>query len=373
MTGTPGHETAQRPPDHPATASASASAQWAAPPWSAHHISGPPPVGAPAIAPADGYGQYGPPTGFTSRISALGARASAGIVPLRPLTFAEIYDGAFRAIRGNPGVMLGISAVVYGVLAGLYVLLSGPLTSVVRAGGSVGGPHVSSALAAVGTMALGGIGAIMLAGPAICSVSESVVGRQIGISEVWRRTRRHLLRLVGAALLTAIVGGVGLGTVLLAVGLLGATSGAFEGSLVLTFLVLPFVALGLIVAVSWLAVRFLLAAPVIVLEGAGVLTGMKRSWKLTRGYFWRTFGLVVLTVVLLWTVLGFTAVPVAAVVSFLAAELTWLAPILTALALSVALAAATPFCSSIIALVYIDIRMRTEGLDVMLAQQIGEA
>ena len=35
-----------------------------------------------------------------------------GVIPLRPLGVGEILDGAISYIRANPGVTLGLSAVV---------------------------------------------------------------------------------------------------------------------------------------------------------------------------------------------------------------------------------------------------------------------
>src|SRR5690625_3944619 len=60
------------------------------------------------------YGQYGAPTAAMAPPIA----AQPGIIPLRPLTLGEIYDGAFRAVRTNPGVMFGLAAVIVGAKMG---------------------------------------------------------------------------------------------------------------------------------------------------------------------------------------------------------------------------------------------------------------
>src|SRR5699024_10998969 len=54
------------------------------------------------------YGQYGQqPGGFPP---AWGPAPQPGIIPLRPLTIREIYDGAIRSIRTDPAVMFVLSA-----------------------------------------------------------------------------------------------------------------------------------------------------------------------------------------------------------------------------------------------------------------------
>src|SRR4029079_4528506 len=54
-----------------------------------------------------------PPTGpaVPPQIPMLTAH-KPGIVPLRPLTFPDILDGAFKAVRFNPKSMVGLSALV---------------------------------------------------------------------------------------------------------------------------------------------------------------------------------------------------------------------------------------------------------------------
>ncbi len=52
-----------------------------------------------------------------------------GIVPLRPLTLGELYDGAFGAVRHNPAVALGLTAIVMIVAVIIGTLVSIPLTT----------------------------------------------------------------------------------------------------------------------------------------------------------------------------------------------------------------------------------------------------
>ncbi|MEK8228082.1 hypothetical protein NKG05_21340 [Oerskovia sp. M15] len=56
---------------------------------------------------------YGPPA--FAGMPYVPPASKPGIIPLRPLSLGEIFDGAFGAIRSNPKVMLGMSATVIAV------------------------------------------------------------------------------------------------------------------------------------------------------------------------------------------------------------------------------------------------------------------
>src|SRR5665811_2233450 len=64
---------------------------------------GPPPTGLPVQ-----------PHGAMQQIPMLTAH-KPGIVPLRPLQFGDILDGAVKAVRFNPKSMVGLSAIVLAV------------------------------------------------------------------------------------------------------------------------------------------------------------------------------------------------------------------------------------------------------------------
>ena len=60
-----------------------------------------------------------------------------------------------------------------------------------------------------------------------------------------------------------------------------------------------FLGLGLLVLGAWLGVKLALVPSVIVLEHAGIRTAIARSWRLTDGSYWRTFGVLLLVGVIL--------------------------------------------------------------------------
>src|SRR5690349_9100119 len=119
------------PPPGRATPATPPAPSWGGPTPAWGHPAAPQPWGWPA--PAEWGAPAGPPTGWSPPPG-----RGPGIVPLRPLTIGEIYDGAIRAIRSNPRTMVGFSAIVVSLLTLLATvpqayfvsaLLNSPLTT----------------------------------------------------------------------------------------------------------------------------------------------------------------------------------------------------------------------------------------------------
>ncbi len=108
---------------------------------------------------------------------------------------------------------------------------------------------------------------------------------------------------------------------------------------------------------------FSLTAPAIVVEGLGPIAGARRSWRLVWRRFWpcvltivvATFGATVLTSV-------FAFIPLAAA-QLLPAPLDWIAMGIIRAAVGMLV---TTALVSVSVLLYLDLRIRTEGLDIEL-------
>jgi len=133
---------------------------------------------------------------------------------------------------------------------------------------------------------------------------------------------------------------------------------------------------------SYLYIKFSVAPPAMVLENLGVFASIGRSWSLTRGNFWRLFGINILTNIIISMVTGVfsdvvvllgtfsTVVASSSTNDFMGAlSITFIiSMVMTAISLLITL----PFSSSVNALLYIDLRMRKEGLDVELRNAVAE-
>ncbi|GAA4288956.1 glycerophosphoryl diester phosphodiesterase membrane domain-containing protein [Georgenia daeguensis] len=324
------------------------------------------------------YGQYGSaaaqqvPRGF-------GGAAQPGIVPLRPLNVGEILDGGFRAIRANPRVMFGLSLLVMGATAVIEAVVLGllvggalPLLDPTASPESLAAFGAGSVLGGLATVAGVYIASIVLTAILIISVSQSVIGRVATAGEVWANAKGQVWRLVGLTLL------LGVGWVVVVVGLAvvaallgsGAVAAFGESAPVLVALVIFVLVVAALVGMSFFAVRLTLSAPALMLERTGVIQSLRRSWSLTRGHFWRIFGSLALALIIISVISYALMIPVTVGMAFIGDEMTALVvTLVVSTVLQVLLSAlTTPFLAAVLALVYIDVRMRKEGLDVELAR-----
>ena len=121
---------------------------------------------------------------------------------------------------------------------------------------------------------------------------------------------------------------------------------------------------------------FTLPVPALMLEPVGVFGAVARGFTLTRQQFWRTFGIGLLTVIVVsiaGAMLGFPIGIVGQIATLaVGAQYALLLLVVTqALQQVVTAAFATPFTSSVTSLQYLDQRMRKEAYDVELMQQAG--
>lgn len=351
---------------------------YGSPPSGRHGADQPPtPAGADWAAPAGGFFLAPKP----------------GIIPLRPLSIGEIISGAFESLRANPRAMFLPSLIVLtatGVLSAVMNYLGTSLLfsrlGVILDSSDV---QVSRILPVfMGSFASQIVGALLtalattiLTGLLIVAVSRSVLGRIATPGEVWERTRGRILPLIGQTLLITLITVIAdtiilvIGIVLIAViatSIMGPDPGA--GAIIATVLVALALTVLVLIAAVFLIVRLSLAPAALMLENTGVVEGIGRSWALTRGSFWRVLGILALAGLItglvtgtlsfgLGMVFGIISVGLPATQPFVSAVTVLLTSILSALVL--------PFTAAVTALTYIDLRMRTEGLDVELRQAAG--
>lgn len=310
-------------------------AEWATP--------GGRPVGQPAGRVPAGYG--GTAGSGTAGRGTTGASAAAGSIPLRPLSTGDILDGTFATIRRNPRTVLGLSVIfvtareIVTVLAeALAGQLPTPVLTVRQGSTAELGATISGGF---GFLLAAVVGAV-LTGMVVVVVTEDVVGRQVGMAEVWRRVRKD--RRLGALLVTAVLAGA-----------------------------LPYLGLVLLVVPGILAWGgWALSTPALIVERLGPLSALRRSWRLVQPDFGRVWGIRALSVLiglLMRVLLVLPFVAAAALVTTLmhtGADQPMPLPALVVLVLG-NIAAGTviaPFEAGVLALLYVDRRMRAEGLDI---------
>lgn len=295
-----------------------------------------------------------------------------GVIPLRPLSLSDIFNGAVTYIRANPKATLGLTTVV--VIAAQIVALIlqvGPL-AFTGALGPLRGEDASAA-ALLGTSASGlagaiatGLSAILLNGMLTVVVGRAVFGSTITIGETWERVRGRLLALIGFTALEVVGAVLLIGLVVLII-----VGVAVLGNGAAAFLVGAPLVLGLIALLMYLGTMLAFAPPLIVLERLDIVSAIKRSFQLIRGGFWRVLGIWLLAQLVAGLIAGAVAVPFSfgGQILLISAEST--GAVLTSLVLlavgsAIGQIITAPFTAGVVVLLYTDRRIRAEAFDLVL-------
>jgi hypothetical protein len=305
-----------------------------------------------------------------------------GIVPLRPLSVGEVLDGSFSTIRKYPRIVFGFAAVL-SVVAQLIRLLVGlALNNVPGTFGSTSfstgdvnndseNVHtVATSLAgSAATLAVDALCVAILAGVVTGVVGKAVIGQRADGREIIAAVRRRWFGLLVVSVLAEILPWTPF--VLIIVGIvLGAIStglGIFVGVIG---------GLAALVLGPLLWGRLAVAVPIFILERRGPGASIARSWRLVKGAFWRTWGLRALVQLIVSVAASILSIPL--VLILIPSALNGKTPSTAALVLLVIFGAVVwmltqPLIAASLTLIYIDRRMRAEGLDVQLTQSARAA
>ncbi len=283
---------------------------------------------------------------------------------LRPLSVADLIDEIFRLYRRNFALLFGLTAVVWLPASVLFAL---GFAIVGRASTRIAPLEISDLATGVAVLLVGAaIGIVtfpLLVGATTHAVAERHLDRATTVGEAVRAAVRAFWRLVAGYF---IVGLAAVGAVTaLAVG--GIAAGVLVGGVAGVILAI-LIAAAATVASVWIVVTWALLPQAVVLEGAGVFPALGRSAGLVNGARWRVIGLNFLLgmigVVLFSIPSAFVSVilaplPIPQNASFA------LAQVVAALAQAVYY----PVQLGTMTLLYFDLRVRREGLDLALAAQ----
>jgi hypothetical protein len=287
-----------------------------------------------------------------------------------------MLEATFSVLRRYPAATLGSSAVVVGVVSLAQLLLVLPLierlSPVLEAAEDGDTNRLLNEVSAVpwAALALGGLLVGLLSGLLAIVVGQSAVGTPLGLAGAWRRALPRLPRLLAGVLLVVLV----------AVSVWAATAVLWALAIWLDS-ALGYVVVGLatvLVSVPltiYLSVKVSLTTPALALESTaegaiGPVTALRRSWALVRGAWWRTLGILLLGAILAGALSQVIAIPLGVIVS--AVPLTATAAIVAGVVTAgLGQAVAQPISGLVLALVYVDRRIRTENLDSALARAAG--
>jgi hypothetical protein len=300
-------------------------------------------------------------------------------------------------LRRNPRPVVGFSLVLHLILAVVNIAVTALFTTAALARyfdalnsfastGELSSSNVaaagSSLLVAFGTSFVAGLLAFaadtILQGVITTEVARGTLGEKLPLAALWTRTRGRLAALFGWAgivigatvVILAIL--VGIVALLVSLGTGGVIAGVLLGILFL---------FGSVVAGVWLTTKLSLVPSALVIERLGIRRSIARSWSLTRGFFWRTFGIEILVGAIVAVAAYIIEVPVTIIVELVTqvdhptgvaagtATLTTafgVSAIVSGIVAALIATVTAIISTAATSLIYIDLRIRKEGLDLAL-------
>ena len=341
-------------------------------------------AGLPAYPPPPpGYGlpRYGQP-GYGGWNTA----PAPGGVPLRPLSLGDIFNGAVTLARRNLAATFGLTAIVmsvYGVAAALtervYLTRLASFQQTFQPGQQPTQQQVSDLFSSlfgvvvpvvVGLLVLSLLVYAALTGLLSVVIGRGILGNKVSLSQVWRagRVGAVLVALVLLLLLgvvpPAVIALAVLGLAALHVAPAAIAVGVLGG-------------LGVAVYELVLLIRLSLTLPTLVLERISPAAAIRRSWQLSNRSFWRLLGILLLTLLVVVVATYVLTIPVFVAEALIsgsgglltASASTSIVSLLVSIAGSIVAATVTmPFAAGVVVLLYADMRIRREGLDLTLRE-----
>jgi hypothetical protein len=268
---------------------------------------------------------------------------------LRPLGVGEILDAAIKAYSRNARTLITIAAIVgipFELLNGVIQLSTVSSADQVGSFGVSTGGSMSTTISHaqlagfVLTTGVGFLVTLVVTAATVKAVGDAYLGGTPGVGDSLRFALRRTRSLIWLYLLEAIA-----------------------LTFALVFLVVPAV---------WLGVAWALATPALLIEDVRGRKALRRSFRLVRGRWWPVFGVELMALV----IVGVASVVVSGVLTAIPLAVDGSSVLLRVIASTVssafAVALVQPVEGAITTILYIDLRVRKEGLDVaLLASRLG--
>ena len=338
-----------------------------------------------------GYPGYGPPADWN-------AAPAPGGIPLRPLGLGDILTGAVTCMRRNPAATFGLSTIVmtlYGAGTAVFEVAERAQLSKLDAFQSAAQAGQQLTQAQINHL-FGGLFGVLLPvtlGLALLSllltatltgmlsivVGRAVLGHTTSLREATRAGRAGAV--IAASLLLLLIAICVPLPVALVVTVLALLHLAVVAVLVGVLCGLASIVLGLL-----LLIRLSITLPALVLEGISPRRAVARSFELSRGSYWRMFGILLVTELVVAVASGLVSLPFT-IASFATSgysgffsasafsagvHISAAAVVLAAIGGIVAGAITTPVTAGVLALLYTDLRIRREGFGQALRNAAEE-
>jgi len=246
-------------------------------------------------------------------------------------------------------LLVALPALVWSLVTGIYRLNSASYANLFTTTGSATPSFNSQQFSnLLGILALGLIGGFFLLpislGAVFRAITDVALGRPATIGSVLRETLARYLPLLGL---------VALGILMLIGWIIAETIG---------FILLILPGFAVLCAAIYLAVRWSLVVAAMMAEDIGPIRGLGRSWNLVSGSWWRTFG-ILLIVWVLQVIITYGLFILFGVIAALFSTGDFQAA-LVQVGGTLLSAVVSPIAYIAITLLYFDLRVRKEGLDL---------
>ncbi|WP_124054136.1 glycerophosphoryl diester phosphodiesterase membrane domain-containing protein [Arcanobacterium ihumii] len=312
------------------------------------------------------------------------------VIPLHPLGVGETLDAVLRLIKFNPVAFIAFPVIVgliFSVVSSGFIAIFGestflsslqdPTSFSAEASIELVGSYAFMTTLILAFFSLLQTSIITIAGARV--TLASVRGKKLPLSETFKLVAykfwNNFFKLIATTILLGLVYFAAFFVVgLIVVSIIAATapSGPDDvsgGTIALIFL-LFFLLMLLFLAFS---IRVMLAPTAVVIEGAGPIEAIKRSWNLTRGSFFHILGLIVLTI-FFGIAVGIIFMIIFAIVGGITASTgSSGAQIATLISFSLSMligsALIVPFTTALTNMVYINMRFRRENFHQQLLME----
>lgn len=265
---------------------------------------------------------------------------------LRPLGIGELLEAAGRAAVAHRAALWPIAACIVlplQVLAGIITAATLPDDELVTLSESDDVLTFADDLGTffAGTAAVGLLQGVMLL--LVCAASVRALGQAwLGHAPDGRASLGFALRRLPVLVAVAVL--------------------AFLASMAGLLL--------LFVGAIWLAVAFSVASPAVMVERRGPFAALGRSFRLVHGRWWATFATLLVAYLAVTIVAGILQ----AILAAIGGTGTVTGAALGTAGQAVGFVVLTPFLAAVVTLVYFDLRVRREGLDLVgVAAALGVA
>ncbi|MFG3286856.1 hypothetical protein [Streptomyces sp. NPDC048111] len=248
-----------------------------------------------------------------------------GVIPLGPLALGDVLGGSFSALGRHWKQLFGVALIAYGVAALVFGGVVAIAVAAVHdhvdpvfeahygtwhvARSDVDPVIIAGAVVLVVAMALWLVATALMYAVAPAVLQDAVLGRRSPFGAVWRKAWSRFPAVLGTL---AAQWGVVLAATLLFVALMvaGLLAGSAHRELpVLLMVGFTLSTLALTPVGIWLWVRFAFAPAAAVLENQGPVEALRRSSRLVKGAWWRTFGILALVAVISGVIGYFVQLP----------------------------------------------------------------